>query len=104
MLEGFAEKLMKMPRIYLYLMAIYAALLLINIIYFYIPSLVFGLYQDAALLGFTLYSFVPLLIFAAELEGRIDDEHFTFVRNLNYLLIIFFLLITTILILPVLAI
>ena len=104
MFENFLEKLEKMPRHYLYLFSVYIAFLVVDIIYFYLPSIGFGLYEDLYLLAFTLFSFVPLAIFLLELEGKIGDEHYRYVRDVNYLLIIFFLLITTIFILSVLVI
>ena len=98
------DKLMNMPRHYIYLMTVYIFFLLVNIVYLYIPAFGYGLYAEPLLAFFTVYSFLPLAIFFFELDGKIDDEHFTFVRNVNHLFIIFFLLITTIFILPILVI
>lgn len=104
MFENFLEKLEKMPRHYLYLFSVYIAFLIINIIYFYLPSIGYGLYEDLYLIGFALFSFIPLVVFLLELEGKIGEDHYRYVRDVNYLLIIFFLLITTIFIVPVLVI
>jgi len=98
------EKIADMPRQYIYLFTIYILFLLVMIAYFFLPSLSFGLYNDLYILGFTVYSFIPLVIFLLELEGKIGDEHYRYVRDVNYLLIIFFLLITTIFVVPILVI
>lgn len=94
------EKLMAMPRLYFYLITIYLFFLAADIIYLFLPGLGYGLYADPLLVVFTVYSFIPLVVFALELDGKIDDEHYSFVRNVNYLLIIFFVLVTTLLVVP----
>lgn len=103
MLENITEKLLGMPRMYLYIFTAYFVFLLVDIFYFFMPSASYGLYADMYVFGFTLYSFVPLAIFAAELAGKIGDEHFGFVRDVNYLLMIFFILVTAVLIAPILV-
>ncbi len=104
MFENTAEKLANMPRVYLYLISVYFFFLIVNIAYFYLPSLTEGFYEDLYFLGFTLFSFIPAVIFLLELEGKIGEEHFGYVRDVNYLLIISFLLVTTIFIVPILVI
>ena len=98
------DKLMKMPRLYVYLITIYVFFLLIDIFYFFIPAFGYGLYAEPLLAFFTFYSLLPLVIFAFELDGKIDDEHYAFVRNVNYLLVIFFVLVTMTMIVPSLVI
>lgn len=97
------ETLAKMPRQYIWLLTTYFFFLIVDIAYFFIPGIGFGLYADPYMILFTLYSLVPSAILFLELGGGIDDEHYGFVRNVNYLLMIFFIMVSAIFIVPVIA-